>query len=367
MWQFFSTRSRKSEASPAAPARQEPSDALLRRLEWEVLKPLQGLMPGDRTTRQTGGGLDLSDIRVYQPHDEVRHIDWNVTARQQQAHVRVFRQEREMATWFLVDATASVGFGSADQRKLDMVRGLVAVLGRMFHLHGDRIGAGIYRGGRPGNGGVEWLPASGGRRQMLQILDRMAVVPAAASRSEKHCKAPEDAGQPRDTQLAAWLNAAAGVIRSPSSVIVASDFIGETGWETALARLAQRHDVLAVWVRDPLEIALPDLGILTLEDAETGERLVVDTADAGFRRRFSAMATERESALRAALARSGATSLELSTDDSLADVVMRYIEQRRHHKRLGHAKLHKRVASAQPEVMPVESPNPLATPKEALA
>lgn len=325
MWNFFSSRSRQPAEAPAVDVRREPSDALLRRLEWQVLKPLEGLMPGDRVTRQTGGGLDLSYIRVYQPHDEVRHIDWNVTARQQQAHVRVFRQEREVATWFLVDATASVGFGSANTRKLDLVRGLVGVMGRLFQLHGDRIGAGVYRGGSPSDGGVQWVPAAGGRKQLLRVLDVVGDAQAKTGIS-----APSKAGDAgTGTKLGAWLQAASSVIRPPSTVVIASDFIGEPGWEKALTRLAMRHDVLAVWVRDPLEVALPDLGILTLEDAETGERMVVDTGDATFRRRFSVLAAEREAALRATLARSGAACLELSTDEDLSDVVLRYVNQRR--------------------------------------
>ena len=304
----------------AASSASEPASAeqLLRRLEWSVLKRLDGVLQGDWRTLMRGTGLDLADLREYQMHDDVRHIDWNVTARMQTPHVRVFTEDREMAAWFLLDLTPSVDFGSGRQAKRQVSAEFVAVLARLLTRRGNRVGALLY-----GAGVEQMIPARASRQHVLHLLHAIRQRPPPASPA---------AGA--TTRLADLLLAAANTVRRRSTIFVVSDFISEPGWDKPLAQLATRHEVIAVRLLDPLEQELPDLGLLTLRDAETGEQVLVDTHDAGFRRRFAALAAEREAELRAALARAGVDTLELSTDDDLAQAIVRFTELRKQRARL---------------------------------
>jgi uncharacterized protein (DUF58 family) len=275
-----------------------------------------------------GSGLDLADLREYQHHDDVRHIDWNVTARLQQPHVRVFTEDREMAAWFLLDLSPSVDFGSGPQRKSTVLRDAVAVLARLITRHGNRVGAVLYGSrGQPLVDAV--LPARGGRAHLLQLIHLIQQPPAPIKREAGR----EAANGP--TRLSDLLSAAARTVHQRATVFVVSDFISEPGWEQPLGELARRHDVVAVRLLDPLELALPDLGLIPIRDAETGEQLLVDTHDAGFRQRFARIAAQREAQLRESLARAGVDTLELSTDDDLADAVLRFVDLRKRRSRLG--------------------------------
>ena len=291
------------------------ADALLKRLEWTVIRRLDGLLQGDYRTLFRGAGLDLADLREYQHHDDVRHIDWNVTARLQQPYVRQFTEDRELSAWFLVDLSASVDFGSNDLTKRSVARQFVAVVARLLTRHGNRVGAMLY-----GTDVDTVIPARGGRMHVLHLLQRMAQRPAEAA-----------AGA---TDLRALLTGAQRVIKRRSVVFVVSDFISPPGWDAALAQLAQRHEVTAVRLYDPLEMDLPALGLITMRDAETGEQMVVDTHNAGFRKRFAAAAERRETALRDGLARAGVDTLELATDDNLMDAILRFADLRKQRSRL---------------------------------
>jgi uncharacterized protein (DUF58 family) len=291
-------------------------ERLLRQLEWTVLRRLDGVLQGDYRTLLRGAGIDLADLREYQFHDDVRHIDWNVTARQQTPYVRQFTEDREMTAWFLLDLSGSVDFGSMAVTKLSVSAAFVALLARVLTRHGNRVGALLY-----GRRVDTVLPPRLSRLHVLDLMRRMRQRPA------------EKAGG-NGTSLAELLNAAAGTIKRRSLVLVVSDFISEPGWDTALARLAQRHEVVAVRLFDPLEMALPELGLVTVEDAETGEQLFIDTADPAFRARYAAEAEAREAALRSALARAGADTLELSTDDDLLEAMLRFAVMRRQRGRL---------------------------------
>jgi uncharacterized protein (DUF58 family) len=319
MFGLFRKRPEAQAPPSSAAAPTERADAMLQRLEWTVMRRLDGLLQGDFRTLMRGSGLDLADLREYQHHDDVRHIDWNVTARLQQPHVRVFTEDREMAAWFLLDLSPSVHFGSGAQRKSELLVGFVAVLARLISRHGNRVGAVQY--GARGAARVDAvLPARGGRAQVLrlmQLVQRGAVSPASGEAL---------AGT---TRLADLLRSATHAVRQRSTVFVLSDFISEPGWEPPLGELARRHDVVAVRLLDPLELELPDLGLLTVRDAETGEQLFVDTHDSGFRQRFARIAAEREAELRASLTRAGVDTLELSTDDDLADAILRFVDLRR--------------------------------------
>jgi uncharacterized protein (DUF58 family) len=288
---------------------------VLRRLEWKVIRRLDGLLQGNYRTLMRGSGLDLADLREYQLHDDVRHMDWNVTARMQSPHVRVFTEDREMAAWFLLDLSPSVDFGSGDMRKRQVSAEFVAVLARMLTRHGNRVGAMLY-----GAGNDAVIPTRSGRQHVLQLLHRML-----------------EGAQTRETgttRLDELLSSAAALIKRRSTVFVVSDFISEPGWEKPLAQLAQRHEVVAVRVLDPLELNLPDLGMLTLRDAETGEQILVDTHDSGFRKRFARIAAQREAELREALARSNVDALELSTDADLVDAITRFVDMRKRRMQL---------------------------------
>lgn len=297
------------------PATTITPEILLHRLEWTVLRRLDGLLHGDYRTLFRGHGVDLADLREYQHSDDVRHIDWNVTARLQTPHVRVYNEERETSAWFLLDLTSSLDFGSGAVQKRVLAAELVGVLARMLSRHGNRVGAVLY------SGRVEAvIPAGSGRRHVLHILHRMLAL------SERQ---PAKAAPPSETRLHELLQSAGHAIVRRSLLFVVSDFISAPGWEKPLAQLSRRHEVLAVRLYDPLEQELPDLGFIHMQDAESGEQLFVDTNDRGFRRRFAALAEAREAALRTAFQQAGVDVLELSTDDHMMDAVMRFADLRK--------------------------------------
>ena len=303
------------EASVGAPA-PGIEERLLRQLEWTVMRRLDGLLQGDYRTLLRGAGIDLADLREYQLHDDVRHIDWNVTARLQTPHVRQFTEDREMTAWFLLDLSGSVDFGSSDVTKLSVSSGFVATMARVLTRHGNRVGAMLY-----GTRVDTVLPPRLSRQHVLNLMRLMRSRPGDDERGS-------------GTSLADLLNAAAGTLKRRSLVLVVSDFISQPGWEDALSRLAQRHEVVAVRLYDPLEMALPELGLVTVEDAETGEQLFIDTSDPAFCKRYEAEAEAREAALREALAHAGADTLELSTDDDLLESMLRFAAMRRQRGRL---------------------------------
>ncbi|MEO5671149.1 MAG: DUF58 domain-containing protein [Ramlibacter sp.] len=309
---------KRSPAKPVPqpePIQTEGAEHILRRLEWTVIRRLDGLLQGDYRTLLRGAGLDLADLREYQHHDDVRHIDWNVTARLQIPHVRVFTEDREMAAWFLLDLSPSIDFGSGEQRKRNVSAEFVAVLARLLTRHGNRVGAMLY-----GSGVDTVIPTRGGRRHVLHLLHSMQERPA-----------PAEAGT---TRLSELLASGLSTIKRRSTVFVVSDFISEPGWERPLALLAQRHEVVAVRLLDPMELDLPDLGLLTIRDSETGDQLLVDTHDPGFRKRFARIAAQREAELRQGFVRASVDALELSTDGDLVDAVVRFADMRKRRARL---------------------------------
>ncbi|GMV46993.1 MAG: hypothetical protein AMXMBFR66_23910 [Pseudomonadota bacterium] len=306
-----------SEAPLAAPS----SEELLRRLEWTVLRRLDGLLQGDYRTLLRGSGVDLADLREYQHHDDVRRIDWNVTARLQQPYVREYLEDRDLTAWFLLDLSGSVDFGSADVTKLAVSTGFVAALARIVTRHGNRVGALLY-----GTRVEQVLSPGATRRHVLRLLELMRRPRARAAR-------PQARRPAAGTRLADLLDAACGIVKRRSLVFVVSDFISEPGWTAPLGRLARRHEVVAVRLVDPAEMALPDVGLVTVEDAETGEQLFLDTADPAFRARYAQIAQAQEAGTIAALAASGADIIELSTDDDLLEALLRLVDMRRQRAR----------------------------------
>src|SRR6266581_3941568 len=216
-------------------------EQILRRLEWTVIRRLDGLLHGDYRTLFRGFGLDLADLREYQYHDDVRHIDWNVTARLATPYVREYHEDRDVTAWFLLDLSPSVDFGS-HVKKRSVSTEFITLLARLLTRHGNRVGALFY-----GDKVDTVIPARSGRRHVLHILQRMLSRPER-SRSDA-------------TNLRDFLQTAFRVMQRRSLVFVVSDFISTPGWSEPLAHLAQRHEIVAVRLYDPLEMELPDLGL----------------------------------------------------------------------------------------------------------
>lgn len=291
------------------------AEQVLRRIEFTVARRLEGMLHGDYRTLFRGFGLDLADLREYQFHDDVRHIDWNVTARLQQTHVRDFHEDREITAWFLVDLSPSIDFGSGEVTKHGLAVDFVALISRLLTAHGNRVGAILF-----GDRIDRVVPGGRGRRHVLALLDSLLAPRAVSSRAT--------------TDLAKLLEQSAPLLRRRSVVFVISDFMTEPGWARGLEALARRHEVIVVRLHDPVESRLPDLGMIVVEDSETGERLFVDSHDPRLRQRFADQVDAREAALREVLARVGVDALELATDEALADAIVRFAELRRLRSRL---------------------------------
>lgn len=290
------------------------AERVLRRLDWKVVRRLDGLLQGDYRSLFYGFGLDLADIREYQPGDDIRYIDWNVTARLTTPYVRVYVEDREITAWFLLDLSPSMDFGTARSLKRDRLMDVVALLARLLTRHGNRVGALIY-----GSKLDKIVPPRGGRPQVLRLIDQVQAQPRLT-------RSPL-------TDLGALLQSGYHAVRRRSLVFVISDFISAPGWEKPLGMLAQRNEVLAVLLRDPREEELPDMGPVIMEDAETGDQLYVDTADAGLRQRFAEAARRRREALDASFRRAGVDVLPISTEGDLVDAVVRFAEERRMRRR----------------------------------
>jgi uncharacterized protein (DUF58 family) len=297
-------------ASPSAPER------ILQRLDWQVIRRLDGLLQGDYRSLFHGGGIDFAALREYQFGDDVRAIDWNVTARMATPYVREYHEDREITAWFLLDLSPSVDFGTvgSEREKRTVLIDFVTTLARLLTRRGNRVGAILY-----GSRVEHTTPAGTGRIQVLRLIEDLLRQPRLTS-------APV-------TDLAPLLAAAHRRIRRRSLVVLISDFIGVSGWEGPLELLNRRHELLAVRLVDPREIDLPNVGPVMMEDAETGEQLYVDTASGAFRRRFRAAADAREATVAAAFRRAGVDAVTLSTDDDLVRAIVRMATERRIRRR----------------------------------
>ena len=294
-------------------------DRLLRRLEWRLGRRLDGRLLGAYRTVWHGTGIDFTDLREYTPEDDVRHIDWNVTARLDEPFVRQYTEDRELTAWLVVDRSASMRFGrsSASGRenatsgapphtgggglgKESVATELAVSLGRLVGQGGNRVGAILYD-----NQGHQVIPPRTGRDQILRIARELTRPPASTAPGPT-------------TDLAAMLRlAAATTVRRRSLVFVMSDFIGEPGWDRPLAMLTHRHEVVVIRVVDPAELELPDLGLILVEDAETGEQLLVDTSDPLLRGRLAAQVGAREEELAEGMRRAGVDAHRITTDQDL--------------------------------------------------
>jgi uncharacterized protein (DUF58 family) len=274
--------------SSTPPLNRSP-EAILQMCEWTVLKRLDGLLQGDYRTLFRGFGIDLADLREYQTHDDVRHIDWNVTARMQTPYVRQFTEDREVTAWFLIDRTASMNFGSGEQRKHEVLFDHIALLARLLTKHGNRIGAIIYRGHhRNGNESVATLqviPPATGRAQVLLILNQLLKLSDDQNENKKASEIQSNLGE--------FLKQCGAILKRRSLVFFSSDLQSVDNYEPALVQLTKRHELIVLESQDALERALPNLGTIQMQDAETGEQLWVDTGNKQFRENFASLQREK--------------------------------------------------------------------------
>ena len=296
--------------APTARNNLEDPERLLHRLEWQLLRRLDGIFHGDYRSLFMGSGLDFAELREYQPPDDIRHIDWNVTARMNAPYVRQYMQDREVAAWFLLDLSPSMAFGALERRKESVLVDFVALLARLLTRNGNRVGAILY------DNDVEFLlQPRGGRNQVLRLIN--------------HIHEQQSSSGGAMTDLSKLLESAFNRIKRRSLIFLISDFICLPGWDSALDRLNRKHDLLSVRLWDPRETDLPDVGVVRVEDSETGTQLVVDTSDRGFRQRFHEAARRREAELAHTFKRAGVDELPLSTDEDMVLAVLRFAALRR--------------------------------------
>jgi uncharacterized protein (DUF58 family) len=298
---------------PAAALSLDTPDRVLRRLEWRVIKRLDGRLQGDYKTLLRGAGVDVADLREYEAGDDVRHIDWNVTARMDTAYVRTYLEDRELTAWLLLDRSASMGFGPTERPKDLVLAELATTLARLLTRGGNLVGAILFN-----NAIDSTIAPRTGRNHVLRITQELLKPVLSTGTS---------------TNLTELIVAAARTIKRRSLVIVVSDFISDPGWERPLLLLSQRHEVLAIRLFDPREHQLPDAGLIVVEDSETGELLSVDTGDLEFRKRFNNAAQARDAEVAAAAKRAQVDLHTVSTEDDLVTALVRIIELRRRQRR----------------------------------
>lgn len=285
-------------------------DRLLLRLEWRVIRRLDGRLQGAYRTAHRGSGLDFTGLRPYVDGDDARHIDWNVTARLAEVQVRQFIEDRELTAWLVLDASASMSVGTPGRGKHDVLAELALILTRMLGRGGNRVGAVFYD-----TGTVRVIPPGTGRHQALRIgreLERTA-----------------PSGPAGTTDLSEMLGAVASLAKRRSLILVISDFIGTGDWQRPLLRLAHRNEVVALRVVDTADESLPEAGLIVVQDAETGEQLVIDSSDPWFRERFRHGIAEREDELTAGMRRAGVPHHRIDTDADLVDALLGVLAQTR--------------------------------------
>jgi uncharacterized protein (DUF58 family) len=278
-------------------------DRLLLRLEWRIVRRLDGRLQGAYRTPRRGSGLDFAGLRPYVEGDDARHIDWNVTARLDEPHVREFIEDRELTAWLVLDRSASMVVGGPGRGKQDVLVELALILARLLGRNGNRVGALLYDAGI-----VRIVPPGTGRGHALRIgreLDRAPASRAAAT-----------------TDLAAMLDAIASLARR-CLVVVISDFIGTGEWQRPLIRLAHRNDVVVLRVVDGADDAIPEAGLIVVEDAETAEQVLLDSADPWFRARFRDGVEERDAELRSGMRRA---KVPLHRVDTAGDLLQTLLE-----------------------------------------
>jgi uncharacterized protein (DUF58 family) len=305
-------------------------ERLLLRLEWRVVRRLDGRLAGGYRTAHRGTGTDLAGLREYVEGDDARHIDWNVTARLNEPQLRVFNEDRELTVWLVLDRSASMTVGAPGRGKHDVVSELALVLARLFGRGGNRVGALLYD---VPDGRVRIVPPGTGRRHALRIgaeLAKTETARAAPPKANGNGRKANGNGRKGGTtggttDLAAMLDAVAKLARRRALIVVISDFIGDGDWERSLLRLVPRHEVVALRVIDTADDELPDAGLVVVEDAETGEQLVIDSGDPLLRARIRAAVAERDKRLAAGMRRAAVPLHRVETSADLATTLVEIV------------------------------------------
>jgi len=299
--------------TPASATGLDTADVLsaqrpLREIELAVSRKLEGLLHGDHAGALPGPGTEAGEGRRYEPGDDVRRIDWNLSARTNEIHVRDTISERELETWFVVDTTASVDYGTANHEKRDLAVAVVAAFGFMTARPGNRSGAVLFDGD-----GARVLPARAGRVAAVQLLAQVRSSPRSGG---------------GEGSLEAALRRVRLLAPRGGLVVVVSDLLDQSDWPTELRALGVRHDVIVAHLTDPREDEIPAVGMLTLVDPETGQRHEVQTSSRKFRERYRAAAAERRDGTRGRIRAGRAESFEVATDGDWLKDVVRFVSVR---------------------------------------
>jgi uncharacterized protein (DUF58 family) len=298
------------ERTPDRPGPGPLPEAVLRALQLTIARRVEGLLAGDYRSATRGDGSELAQMRPYEIGDDVRRIDWNVTARTSVPHVRVDLADRVMVTWLVLDTSASMSFGTAERRKADVAEGVALTVGHVATRRGNRLGVLTF-----GDNDPQTVPPRAGRVGLLALL--------TALRNE-----PERA-QTGPTSLGEALRRAGAVARQRALVVVVSDFRGSADWRRPLLSLAGRHDVIAVEIRDRREQELPQVGELWLIDPETGKTLRVDTRNRKLRERFASAAGAERAGIARSLSAAGVSHVVLETSGDWLRPLVPFLRARR--------------------------------------
>ena len=303
----------------------------LNHLQLLINNRLDGLLHGDYLGLLPGPGTEPGESREYRPGDDVRRMDWPVTARTTTPHVRTTIADRELETWLAIDLSASLEFGTARCLKRDLAIAAAAAMAHLTVRGGNRIGAVIGAGGVP-----RVVPAAPGHAGANMLLRQVARTrpPVEARPASRWGRRRRGTG-PGRTDLSALVETLHRPPRRRGFVVVISDFLTADDWQRPIKKLSVRHDVLAIEVVDPRELALPDVGVLELMDPETGAVLEVQTHDAAFRQRYAAAAAQQRAEIATGLRRAGAARLRLSTDSDWLRDIVRFVASQRHARTRG--------------------------------
>ncbi|MGC5009638.1 DUF58 domain-containing protein [Streptosporangium sp. DT93] len=323
-------------------------ERLLLRLEWKVVRRLDGRLQGAHRTAHRGAGIDFTGLRAYGDGDDARNIDWNVTARLDEPYLRVFTEDRELTVWLVLDRSASMTAGRPGRGKHDVLSELALVLARLFGRGGNRVGALLFDTGTP-----RVVPPGTSRRHALRIGAELERTSGARDGAVSGARGGAPSGARRGrvfgargalfrardgrtsgargttTDLAEMLDAAGRLARRRALVIVLSDFIGEGDWERSLQRLSRRHEVVALRIVDTADDVLPEAGLIVVEDAETGEQLVVDSADPLLRARLRAAVEDRDARIEAGMRRAGVPVHRVDTGRDVAEALVEVVARTR--------------------------------------
>lgn len=312
---MFRRRQRPPSGVQPIPRRSKassPSKVPVERLRLTVMQRLDGLLSGDYGGLFPGHGSERGEARPYVPGDDPRYIDWAVTARNHEPHVRDMIADHELDVWLVLDSSSSLGFGTALSTKYEVAWSVAGAFGLLASTGGNRVGA-VRTTNEKGKTRPQMFPARGGSAHAASVLSGLRTAPVDG-----------DAGD-----LSGALDLVSRAARRRGMVVVISDFLGDQSWERSLGRVAARHEVIAVEVVDPREVEIPDVGLVAVVDPETGERRLLDTAESSVRAAYADMASEHRSSVATAFKRSGADHLVLRTDRDWVLDFVRFVSSRK--------------------------------------